>query len=225
MGMMAIQAGVLAVVLLSIARGVWVVREVAKTDTTAPTAEGNFLQGKRFQIAHMVIFFLYTFGEYSISFWTVTVMLEARGIDFALAGMYPAVYLGSIMVGRLVFGFIADRFSGTAIVRAGLGLSVVGLILLIFTDNIAGMALIGLGFAPVFPCVMHLTSNRFHSDVVATLVGRQIAAVGAAAAVGSVAMGQVLANISLEALFPVVIACVAAVFAINEYVERAARRS
>ncbi|MCL1877530.1 MAG: hypothetical protein FWF80_01595, partial [Defluviitaleaceae bacterium] len=57
------------------------------------------------------------------------------------------------------------------------------------------------------------------------LVGMQIAASGAGAAIGSFSIGQILEHVALDAFFPVIIALVALAFMVNEVIVRAIRRA
>ena len=186
--------------------------------------DGKFLTKVRYQHIQWVVFFLYIAVEYSVTFWTVSVLVEGRGLDISVAGLYPAVYLGAMMVGRLIFGYATDKFSGINVIRAGLVVAIAGLFVLAFSDNIIGMALIGFGFAPVFPCLMHETKRRFDPTLLMKLVGNQVAATGFGVGLSAIAIGQVLSRVSLELLFPILIGGIMATFVLNEVIEFAQRR-
>jgi predicted MFS family arabinose efflux permease len=123
------------------------------------------------------------------------------------------------MAGRFVFGFVTTRISGSHVVRYGLLVSVVGLVVLVFSSNIVGIALVGFGFAPVFPCLMNETKIRFKPAILSKLVGLQIAAAGMGVALSALVMGRLLQRVSFDALFPSVIFCVIIVFAMNEFID------
>jgi fucose permease len=150
--------------------------------------------------------------------------MESRGLYHADASFFPAVYLGALMTGRFVFGLVTSRISASLVIRIGLAVSLVGLFALTFTSNIAGIALVGFGFAPVFPCLINETKNRFDPVILPKLVGLQVAAAGAGVALSAIVMGQILERVSLEALFPVVIFCVFVVLIMNEIIEIALKR-
>jgi len=224
----AVQAAAAVFVLITIAKGLWNV-SASKKEETEPTqiSPTLFLKARRYQVVQWFIFLLYVAFEYSITFWTVSVLIESRGMNIEIAGIFPAVYLGFMVAGRFVSGYFAGKFSGTFMIRTGFLVSVVGLLILMFTNGIAGIigiALVGAGFAPVFPCLMHETSRRFDPVLLPKLVGLQIAAAGAGAASSALLMGQLLAHISLEALFPVVILLVIVTFLLNEIIELAMRK-
>jgi len=84
--------------------------------------------------------------------------------------------------------------------------------------------LVGFGFGPVFPCLMHETARRYSPEATTKLVGYQVAAVGVGVGVSTFGMGRLLAGISLNALFPAVIIGMLAVVLLNEMIEYAMRR-
>ena len=224
MSMMIIQGSVAILVALSLLKGLWVMNADEKSEENESSPIKRYLTAKRYQALQLFIFFMYAGFEYAITFWTVSVLLESRDIPIYTAGMYPAVYMGFMMAGRFIFGYVTKIFSNTAVVRFGFAVSIAGLLVLTFSDNIIGMALIGFGFAPVFPCLMHETSRRFSPEHLAKLVGWQIACVGAGVGVSSFIIGRLLGRVSLEALFPVVIGCILFTVALNEIIERATRK-
>ena len=216
-----VQTIVAGLVLVTLLRGVWQMDgEQTNEQRLNGQSERPFLTKKRFQYIQMLIFFLYTGTEYSVTFWTTSVLLESRGMDIAIAGLYPAVYLGSIMGGRILFGYLANRLSNTAMIRLGFLLAMVGGLTLIVSSHIIGIALLGLGFAPIFPCLMHETSKRFSPAILTKLVGYQIAAVGTGIAIVSAVVGQILSRVSLEALFPLVALLIVVCFLLNELIEK-----
>ncbi|MCL2619160.1 MAG: MFS transporter [Defluviitaleaceae bacterium] len=210
-----IQIVIAAFVLISLIRGVWIMRgnEQDAGETGSDTA--TYLTHPRYRYLNMLIFFLYVGTEYSIGFWTTSVMLDSRGKSIDAAAAFPAVYFASIMAGRIVSGYLAKYLSNSAMIRAGLLLAVVGLLVLMFTNSVAGIALVGLGFAPVYPSLMHDTARLFSPEVLTKQVGYQIAAAAMGVALLGPVLGVVLANVSPEKLFPLSIVTAALVFALN----------
>ena len=213
-------------ILISLFRRVWPVEEREALPDERPNVKNiearPFLTKKRFQYMQMTVFFLYTGLEYSAAFWTVSVLIESRGVEIGFAGLYPAVFLGFMTGGRILFGYLAKYLSNISMIRCGFFIAFAGLAILIASAHITGMALMGLGFAPIFPSLMHETSKRFHPSILTKLVGYQIAAVGAGVALVSAFVGQILSRVSLEALFPLVAVFALIAFLLNEWIERAA---
>ena len=218
-----IHLSVAIIVLISIAKKTWVYNEGESHSENAK--KGGVLTKSSHQFLMIFIFFLYVGAEHSIGFWITSVMLESRGLSHEAAAMFPSVYFAMIMAGRMFFGFVADKFKDMNILRFGFALSVVGLIIQLFTDSIIGIALIGFGFAPIFPCLVNDTANRFNPAILTKLVGYEIAAVGAGIAIISALMGQILYFVSMEALFPGVIIVIVAAFLTNEIVNSVQNRA
>jgi len=214
-------AGFVAVVtFISFASGLWKNSEILTSAQGTDTAE-HFLTKKRHQVLQVAIFFFYGGIEYSSGFWITSVLLEARGLPLELVGMYPSVYFASIMVGRILFGYLAVKLHDMSMIRIGFGIATAGVLVLFSTGHILGMALAGIGLAPVFPSLMHHTGNRFGADTFTKLVGYEFAALGIGVAVLSSMIGQILAHVSLLALFPSLLVLIVICFALNESLERA----
>jgi len=216
------------VVLISIVKGVWNREQSQKTkvnELIEIKPSGHYLSSKSVVFLQMLLFFLYTGTEGSLGFWIGSVLMESRGLSVEAAGIFPAAYFACIMAGRVVFGFIAGKVGNMPLIRFGMILAAIGIIILTFSNNVMGMALAGLGFAPLFPCLMHETSNRFSADTLSKLVGYQMAAAGAGGAFFSVTIGLSLSHISIESLFPVVFTLTIVVFAMNEALAGKLRRA
>ena len=81
-------------------------------------------------------------------------------------------------MGRVANGFIADRFGDRKMIRVGIIIMLVGVALLLTPINavsLAGLVVIGLGAAPVYPCVIHATPDNFGKENSQALVGIQMA--------------------------------------------------
>jgi fucose permease len=202
------------IVLLSLIFGFWKNDGSKKNEAENITTAG--LSGKKFQILSLFTFFLYLGVEYSIGFWIASILVESRYMDAALAGTFASVYYGGIMAGRFISGVAVKRIKNATLLRIGAITALCGITIMALTDTRVGIVLIGLGLAPIFPCLMHETSRRFTKTVSDRLVGYQIAAGSLGAVIISFGMGLVLSNISAEMLFPIVGAFVVFIFAINE---------
>ena len=219
----AVQGTVAFIVLLFILKGGFKRVEQKQEEARQTSLERQYLSKKRHIVIAVAIFFLYGGIEHSIGFWISSILLESRGMILEIVGMYPAVYFAAITGGRMAFGFLANKFSDSVIIRFGFSLAFAGIAILFITGSIFGMALIGLGFAPIFPCLIHSTSGRFGPKILTRLVGYQVAAAGVGVAVLSPLIGQVLARVSLEALFPIAMVVVVAGLLMNEILEKNVR--
>lgn len=154
-----------------------------------PVSAGAVLQHSAVWL-QMAVFFLYTGLEVTFSQWTFTVLTESRKVSPDTAGIAVGVYWGSIGVGRVVSGIIADRVGIDRLLRycmiiAGSGALLFAARLPVEADFV-GLSLAGLGLAPVFPCLMSRTPQRLGTELSKHAIGFQIGAamIGAAAVPG-----------------------------------------
>ena len=134
----------------------------------------------------LVLFGVYTGLEFAVGQWTFTILTESRGVSEGTAGLLAGGYYGSIGIGRVLFGSIADRVGLDRLVRGTLWMAVVGAVLFAWAPlavSCAGLVLIGLGLAPFFPCMMARTPQRLGPDLAAHAIGFQVSAAMFGAAV------------------------------------------
>ena len=223
-----IQVIVVLIILMSILKGVWKKEKsaVANVQETKQASEKTtYLTRKRHQVMDVFTCFIHGGVQYSMGFWTVSVLLESRGVYLGYVGLFPAVFFGSAVVGGIIFGFLANRMSNISMIRVGMAMSFVGVVVLLLTNSLLGMVLMGLGFAPIFPCFLHGTKNRFSPEKVTKMIGYKVAALASGVAILSSLKGLVLARISLEALFPIAMILIALTFLMNEILEKNSRKS
>jgi MFS family permease len=147
------------------------------------------------------IFAGYVAAEMTMGVWTGTVLVKDRGYSEAAAAICTACFYGAITGGRILIGFVVDRFGNRTLVRWGMLAAVAGGIGFVCSGQqtvLAALALIltGVGFAPVYPCLMHEVPKRFAPDAVQTVIGRQSGAAALGAAVLPALAGWV-AQVSL----------------------------
>jgi fucose permease len=150
----------------------------------------------------MAIFFLYTGLEVTFSQWTFTVLTESRHVSPRAAGIAVGFYWGCIGAGRILSGLIVERVGIDRLVRYCL-LGAGGGALLFATRptvgaEFLGLALAGLGLAPVFPCLMSRTPRRLGTQLSAHAVGFQVAAAMIGAAVVPGTLGIIAGRGGLE---------------------------
>jgi len=134
------------------------------------------------------IFACYVAAEMTLGLWAGTVLVKSRGFSEETAALCTACYYGAITGGRILLGFVVDRVGNRVLVNGGVLASLAGLVwfgAVGSTPLAAGAALIvaGLGFAPVYPCLMHEVPRRFAPTAVQTIIGRQSGAAALGAAV------------------------------------------
>ena len=114
-------------------------------------------------------------------------------------------YLG-ITVGRALSGFLTMKLNNVQMIRLGEVIIGIGVLVMLLpfgqSLSLTGLILIGLGCAPVYPCVIHSTPAHFGADKSQAIIGIQMAC----AYVGTCLMPPVfglIANHITVALLPV----------------------
>ena len=110
-----------------------------------------------------------------------------------------------ITIGRAFSGFLTIKMNDAKMVRLGEGTTLVGILILLLPFNqkaaMLGLILIGLGCAPIYPCIIHATPAHFGVDKSQAVIGVQMAS----AYVGTCLMPPlfgVIANRISVGLFP-----------------------
>lgn len=128
----------------------------------------------------MITFLTYCGLETTVGLWGSSFFIKAKGLDGATAARWVSLFYGSITAGRLISGFISMKISKKIIIRTGALVILSGTLLLLLplnnTFSLTGFALIGLGCAPIIPCMLHETPVRFGMEQAETIVGFQIVA-------------------------------------------------
>lgn len=126
----------------------------------------------------------YCSGEFILGTWGATYAVNVFGLSPDVAAMWVSLYYGGIMLGRIVSGFISMKANDDLLIKGGMMVAAVGMIMLalpIGSLSLAGLLLIGFGFGPVFPSVLHSVPARFGTDYSADITGYHM---GGAYAIG-----------------------------------------
>ena len=152
-------------------------------DTGAAAARKSLSLGQILSIpgakAIMAVSFCYCAIEQTGALWAASYLVLDRGIhpDTA-AGFADMFYLG-ITLGRFLNGFVAMRLSDDAMIRMGFGIITLGLALMLLPLGqafvMAGLIILGLGCAPIYPCIIHATPEHFGPENSQALIGIQMA--------------------------------------------------
>ena len=113
-----------------------------------------------------------------VGLWGASYLVGVREVTADTAALWVSLYYGGITVGRFITGFISLKVSNRLLIRFGQIIAVIGGIVLLFpnpTFILAGLILIGLGLAPIYPSMLHETPARFGRENSARLMGYQMA--------------------------------------------------
>ncbi|HEX2926270.1 MAG TPA: MFS transporter [Ruminiclostridium sp.] len=166
----------------------------------------------------LATFFCYCAFEAAAGLWGSSYLVINRGIAPNTAAKWISLFYFGITLGRFLSGFVTMKLSNRSLVRIGETIIAVGLIcILLPMDDIlltSGFILIGVGCAPIFPCMLHETPNRFGKDLSQAFMGIQMAF----AYIGSTLMpplfGLIAQNLSFAA-YPFFLMAILAIMAIS----------
>ncbi|MDR2634677.1 MAG: MFS transporter [Clostridiales bacterium] len=171
----------------------------------------------------VIIFFIYVGLECICGTWLKTLLYVDRGVNNTLAGVAVSVYYGSITGGRIIFGFIAKRLGNRRSIFIGLLSSIAGAGLLFINSypvSVTAVFLIGLGFAPVYPSMMHETARRFNREISAKTISFQLAAASVGAMVFTPLIGKIGAENDMSVLPWALLSGAAVILSLNTLLNR-----
>jgi fucose permease len=153
-------------------------------------------------------FFIYVAAEGSVGLWLASILVGSREFTPPKAGVWVSVYFGAIMSGRFAVGLVAHYFGNRQLVRLGIAVSLAGALLFALNGppwlSLAALAMTGLGFAPIYPSLMHETARRFAPDLARVVIGRQAGSAYIGAAFLPPALGVLAAWAGLPVVIPTI---------------------
>lgn len=127
----------------------------------------------------LLAFFCYCALESTVTLWSATYLVRHLGMHEEQAASLASLFLLGLTAGRAVSGFLTYKFNDANMIRIGQTVIFTGVttMLLPLGDvfDMAGLLLIGLGCAPVYPSVIHSTPDHFGPENSQALIGVQMA--------------------------------------------------
>ncbi len=126
----------------------------------------------------MLCFFCYSAVEQTAGLWAASYLNGACGFSVEVSAGLAGLFFVGITVGRALSGFVTMRLSDDRMIRLGLCVILAGIFLLFLPVkalSLTGLVAIGLGCAPVYPCIIHSTPERFGAKNSQAFVGIQMA--------------------------------------------------
>ena len=127
----------------------------------------------------LVCFLCYCALESTAGMWASSYCTLVRGLDAQTAASWASLFYLGITAGRFVSGFLTMKMSDRNMIRLGQVLIALGILLVLLPagNNVlfAGLILIGLGCAPVYPCIIHETPVNFGRELSMSMTGLQMA--------------------------------------------------
>lgn len=127
----------------------------------------------------MVMFFCYCALEQTAALWASSYLALYKGVPSETAAFFASMFFIGITAGRALNGFLTMRFSDPQLIRmgqCGIAIGIVAMLLPMGKEmSLAGLILVGLGCAPIYPCVIHSTPDHFGAERSQALIGVQMA--------------------------------------------------
>lgn len=183
-----IQAGIVLLLLLSLPLWTHVHERRQKAnpeDADLQDVKFSLLLKDRMVRLSFLAFLLYVGVEVGIGLWLASYLVNIQAMSNETAALYTGAYYGAITITRIFTGFISMKIPGKLMIRVGVLVSFLGALLLVMNVapavSLIGIIVIGIGFAPIYPTLIHLTPERFGKNKSAKVISLQMvgASVGA----------------------------------------------
>ena len=158
------------------------------------------------QASVMLCFFCYCAIEQTASLWASSYLHLFKGIPAETAARFAGMFFIGITVGRAISGFITMKLNDEQMIRLGQAIIAAGIIVMLLPGpdiiSLAGLILIGLGCAPVYPCIIHSTPDHFGAERSQAIIGVQMASAYVGTCLMPPLFGLIANHISIT-LFPI----------------------
>lgn len=127
----------------------------------------------------LLSFLFYCGVEATMGLWGSSFLVNVKELSVATAAQWVSYYYAGITLGRFITGFITFKMSNRTLIRMGQIIALFGAILLFLPlpsiFSLTAFIIVGLGLAPIFPCMLHETPTRFGKKHSQTIMGYQMA--------------------------------------------------
>ena len=151
-------------------------------------------------------FFCYCGLEQTAGLWASSYLVLAKGLPAETAAGFASLFFLGVTGGRALSGFLSLALSDRQMVRLGQGITALGILALLPPGGgeaaaLAGLVLMGLGCAPVYPCFIHATPEHFGAENSQAVIGVQMAGAYMGTCLAPPIFGLLASRIT-PALFP-----------------------
>jgi len=179
-GMAAFQVVLMAALLF--AHPLWRRVERKESAQTAQTGQATRLREIIRQPLAKPVFLsmlCYCGAEATLCLWSASYLTNVRQLTPQDAAAWVSAYFAGITVGRITAGFLSSRVNDTRMIRLGQGFAFLGLVLLCLPLPAwvlpIAFFIIGTGFGPIFPAIIHQTPYMYREELSRAMIGVEIA--------------------------------------------------
>ena len=152
----------------------------------------------------LIAFFCYCAAEQTAILWGSTYLVRHCGMGEELAAGFASLFLIGITTGRFLNGFLTYKLTDKTLIRLGQGIMLLGVTVMLLPlgekGAMTGLLLIGLGCAPIYPCVIHATPAHFGEENSQAIIGVQMATAYIGVCVMPPVFGLIANHISVSLL-------------------------
>ena len=127
----------------------------------------------------LILFFCYCTLEQTAGLWASSYLTLYKGVPAETAASFAGMFFLGITAGRALSGFLTMKLNDVQMIRLGQAVIACGVAALLLPvgegASLAGFVIIGLGCAPIYPCVIHSTPAYFGADRSQSVIGVQMA--------------------------------------------------
>lgn len=154
----------------------------------------------------LIVFFAYCAMESTTGLWASSYLVAWRHVGAETAARFASLFYIGITFGRFVSGFVSERLGDRRLIRLGgvvvlFGIAMVALPTASCVPALAGLVIIGLGCAPVYPSIIHATPANFGKDNSQAIIGIQMASAYVGTTFMPPVFGLIAQHVSI-ALYP-----------------------
>ena len=173
----------------------------------------------------MVAFFCYCGLESTMGLWTGSYLTLHTGLTAEAAATFTSLAFLGITIGRALNGFLAFRFDDDQLIHLGETIIAIGTVMLLLPIHVENyqliaIMLIGLGCAPVYPCIIHSTPTHFGTRASQEIIGIQMASAYVGTTVMPPLFGLIAQHITIRLWPAYLLALLVLMFAMYEQVRR-----
>ena len=127
----------------------------------------------------MITFFCYCAVEQTVGLWAGSYLVLNKDLHAETAARLSGLFFIGITAGRALGGFLTMRLRDRQMIVLGQAIVAAGIVLLLLPGRAfparLGLTLIGLGCAPIYPCIIHSTPEYFGADKSQAIIGVEMA--------------------------------------------------
>ena len=174
-----LQIGIAVLLLVTIP--IWKVNRASKQQEEKTAVIGIRVALRIKGVPQLLIgFFSYCALESTLILWASSYLAVAKGISAERAAAFASLFCIGITVGRFLSGFVTEYLGDYKLICMGIGILLLGCAALLLPISfdilaLAGLVVMGMGCAPIYPSIIHATPSNFGEENSQAVIGIQMA--------------------------------------------------